>query len=66
MKQIEEDRNKYGHTIAQWCAAVKEYNLVKRSDQVEVDKKLLDNLQTTTSAMVSACDELIAAMEGLK
>jgi len=66
VNQIKEPINKYLRAIVQWGAAVKEFNLVERSDPVEGDKKLLDNLQTTTLAMVSACGELMAAMEGLK
>jgi len=63
VNQIEEAREKYERTIAAWTAAANEFNLVELGDPFEGDKKLLDNLQTTTSAMVSACDELIAALE---
>jgi len=66
MKQAEEARNKYERTIAAWTAAANEFNLVEMDDPVEEDKKLLDNLQTTTLAMVSAYGELMAAMEGWK
>jgi len=66
MKQAEEAREKYERTIAAWTAAANEFNLVEMDNPVEGDKKFLDNLQTTTLAMVSAYDELIAAMEGLK
>ena len=63
MNQIEEARKKYGRAIVQWGAAVKEFATANACDSIEEDKKLLDNLQTTFTAMASAYGELMATIK---
>jgi len=63
MKQIKEARNRYAHAIVQWGAAVNEFATSNPCDPIEEDKKRLDKIQTKLTAMISACDELIATIK---
>jgi len=66
VNQIKEDRNKYGHAIVQWDAAVNEFATANPCHPIEEAKKRLDKLQTTFTAMASAYDELMATIKASK